>query len=131
MIQSPNVEQTWRVGRGLAAAAIAILLLEAVAAGSSRSCMPSFNLNILAGQIILSTVFGAPAFAIVGIAAFICAAAPSLISPRSWLAVAGALVAAAALVLTGPRRKSVLDKRQAQHLSPNSSMFFTRRSAST
>jgi hypothetical protein len=99
MIQVPSTVPTWRVQRGLAAAAIAALLLEAVGAGSSRDCMPSFSLNILAGQIILFTVFGAPALAVVGAVAFICAAVPSLVSVRSWLAVASGLVATVAIVL--------------------------------
>jgi len=64
--------------------------------------MPAFDLNILAGQVILTTFFGAPAVALVAIAAFIVAAAPSFHSIRSRLALGGALPAVAAVILSTP-----------------------------
>lgn len=99
MTRSPSVSPDWRTKRGLVAAVMGALLLEAATAGGSRDCMPSFYLNILAGQAILFTVFGAPAIAIVGISAFIAAAIPSLISTPFRLATAGVVIAIAAVIL--------------------------------
>jgi hypothetical protein len=92
----------WRVARGLIAAAICMLLFAAVVAGVSRQCMPSFNLNILAGQVIIFTVLGAPVIALVAIAAYIVAAAPSFRTVRSRIALGGVLVAIAAIILATP-----------------------------
>jgi hypothetical protein len=92
----------WRAARGLIAAAICVLLFEGVIAGLSRQCMPSFNLNILAGQVIIATLLGAPVIALVMTAAYIVAAAPSFHTVRSWLALVGVLVAIAAIILATP-----------------------------
>jgi hypothetical protein len=63
--------------------------------------MPSFNLNILAAQIALFTIFGAPAVALVGGAAFFAAAVPSLVG-TSGLALTGGLIATSALIIATP-----------------------------
>jgi hypothetical protein len=64
--------------------------------------MPSFSLNILAGQMVIATLLGTPAIALVAIAAFVVAAAPSFHSVRSRLTLAGILVASAAIILATP-----------------------------
>ena len=61
--------------------------------------MQSFDLNIVAGQIVLATVFGAPIIALIAGTAFVIAALPATSRVRLTLPVAGAVVAAGAIIL--------------------------------
>lgn len=64
--------------------ATCIICAEAAVAGSDRSCMPSFNLGILAGQMLLLNMFGAPEILglVGGTAGFLVAAAPEYLDLR-------------------------------------------------
>lgn len=64
--------------------------------------MPSFSLNTMAGQMLITTLLGAPAVALAAVAAYIVAAAPSFRTLRSRLTLAGVLVAIAAIILATP-----------------------------
>jgi hypothetical protein len=98
----PSAHAGWRVSRGLLTAAFCVLIFEGIIAGLSRQCMPSFSLNILAGQLIIATLLGAPVIALVAITAYFVTAAPSFYTIRSRLALAGVLVAIAAIILATP-----------------------------
>jgi hypothetical protein len=96
----------WQVKHGFIALAVCILCAEGVVAGLDRSCMPSFDLSILSGQMLLLNIFFAPEIMgfVAGIPAFIIAAAPGsfdLSRRRLPLAFAGlgALVVVLAVVL--------------------------------
>jgi hypothetical protein len=64
--------------------------------------MPAFSLNIIAGQLVLSTLLGAPVFGLIAIAAFIAAAVPVFVRTRSWLTLAAGLLASMAIILATP-----------------------------
>jgi len=92
----------WQVKHGLMAMAVCVLCAEGVVAGSDRSCMPSFDLGILAGQMLMLNMFGAPEIwgIVAGIPAFVIAAYPETINfRRRWLPLVFAVLAAGAICL--------------------------------
>ncbi len=73
----------WQWKRGWIAFAIYVLGVEGLIAGGSRSCMPSFDLGILLGQLLLLNVLGSPILSgVLGGSAFVVAASPQPISRR-------------------------------------------------
>ncbi len=52
------------------------LCAEGIIAGSTRNCMPRFDVGILASQFLLLNMFGVPAMVIAGIPALLVAAYP-------------------------------------------------------
>lgn len=93
----------WRVKHGLIAIAICVLCAEGVCAGLDRPCMPSFDLGILAGQMLLLNIFFAPELAglLAGVPAFVIAASPFELGPRTqWLSMALLAVAGVSLGVT-------------------------------
>lgn len=93
----------WRLKQGFIAVAICILCAEGAVAGLDRSCMPSFDMDILLGQMLLLNMLFAPEIMgiVAGIPAFIIAAAPGAFDlRRRWLPLAfGALGALAFLAV--------------------------------
>jgi hypothetical protein len=76
----------WRPTNGLKALVICILGAEGVIAGLGRDCMPSFNLGILGGQLLLMNMFGVPEImgVVAGIPAFLIAAYPPNVGLRRY-----------------------------------------------
>jgi hypothetical protein len=100
---TPDQARRWRWKYGWIALAICVLCAEGAVAGVSRDCMPGFDLGILAGQLLLSNMFGLPEIAgvIAGIPAFVLAAYPGVPNLRHrWFSFAfAALVAVAVAVV--------------------------------
>ena len=79
----PDNPGEWQWKRGWIAFAICILSAEGSIAGLSRSCMPSFDLSILVGQLLMMNVLASPIIlGIVGIPAFAVASFPRSIDLR-------------------------------------------------
>lgn len=80
---NPENPRAWQLKSGWTAFAICVLGTEGLIFGASRSCMPSFDLGILLGQLLLLNVLGSPILlgALCG-SAFVVAASPRPISLR-------------------------------------------------
>ena len=87
MNETIGTEQGWNIKNGLIAVAACFIVAEGVLAGFDRQCMPSFNLGILGGQMLLFNTFLVPeAMIVLGIPAFLIAASPTLgVFHRAWL----------------------------------------------
>ena len=83
---APDNPKAWQWKHGWIAFAICVLGAEGLIVGASRSCMPSFDLGILLGQLLLFNVLGSPIlFGVFGGSAFVVAASPQPISlPQKW-----------------------------------------------
>jgi hypothetical protein len=74
-----SLKSRWQTKDGWLAVLTFLFFVEAIFAGNDRSCMPSFSLRILAGQLLLYNVLGVPEIAtlVAGIPAFFFAACPA------------------------------------------------------